>query len=93
MSNNKEDTNMKDEIRISKSTELHQKEVRVKIMEVPPGKMVEVRDYRNQNWALICVDKDLVTGIKELCKAKGLDIRQVMYGTLKTLKDDLKRLP
>ena len=85
----KEETKLKDQIKLSIKTPFVLSEVP---SSTPPDSLIfDIRKYRGREWTLLFMDKSFYQEIEELCKKRGLNAREVLYGTLLKLKTLLKK--
>ena len=63
----------------------------VPIATPPEGDPFDIRDYKGREWALVFMRKSLFKEIEDLCKERGLNTREVLYGTLLKLRILLKK--
>lgn len=83
-----ESTKIKDEIRISRKTDLVPFEITSR--EIPSSRVFDVRYYKDRLWVLIFMDRETFESLKTLCEARGLDVKKVVYGSIMKTRDLLR---
>jgi len=85
----KEEAKLEDKVRISIKTPFVLKSI--PIAKPPEGDPFDIRDYRGREWTLVFMRKSFFKEIEGLCKERGLNTREVLYGTLLKLRTLLKK--